>query len=124
MKRMSYQKYNFENLEIYSLAEDIALRIYQITKSFPKEELFVLTSQLRRAAVSIVLNIVEGSSRKSRKDFAHFIDISIGSLFETKAILKLSLKLKYLNENNLNKLYKQSDLLFYKLLSFKKYLLK
>src|SRR3989338_5805262 len=121
---MTYQKYNFENLEIYSLAEDIVLKIYLTTKSFPKEELFVLTSQLRRSCLSIVLNIVEGSSRKSRKDFAHFIDISLGSLFETKAILKISLKLEYLNKNNFNDLYKQIDLLFYKLLSFKKYLLK
>ncbi|OGK23901.1 hypothetical protein A3A46_01040 [Candidatus Roizmanbacteria bacterium RIFCSPLOWO2_01_FULL_37_13] len=121
---MSYQKYNFENLEVYALAEKLVLKIYEISKNFPKEELFILTSQLRRACLSIVLNIVEGSSRKSRKDFAHFIDISIGSLFETKAILRLSLKLKYLKENELIELYKQIDLLFYKLLSFKKYLLK
>src|SRR3989344_4664663 len=121
---MPYQKYNFENLEVYDFAENLVLQIYEVSKNFPKEELFVLTSQLRRACLSVVLNIVEGSSRKSRKDFAHFIDISIGSLFETKAILRLSLKLKYLKENELIELYKQIDLLFYKLLSFKKYLLK
>ena len=121
---MPYQKYNFENLEVYDLAENLLLKIYEVSKNFPKEELFILTSQLKRACLSIVLNIVEGSSRKSRKDFAHFIDISIGSLFETKVILKLSLKFKYLKENELNELYKQIDLLFYKLLSFKKYLLK
>ena len=111
---MPYQKYNFENLEVYDLAENLLLKIYEVSKNFPKEELFILTSQLKRACLSIVLNIVEGSSRKSRKDFAHFIDISIGSLFETKVILKLSSKFKYLKENELNELYKQIDLLFFR----------
>src|SRR3989338_4500367 len=98
---MLYQKYNFENLEIYTLSEELLLIIYQLLKKCPKEELFVIISQLKRAGMSIVLNIAEGSSRKSKKDFAHFIDISIGSLFETKTILLLSLKLEYINQINI-----------------------
>jgi len=68
------KKYNYENLEVYKLAVRLVVEIYNLTKKFPKEEIFGLISQLRRAAVSVLLNIVEGSSRNSKKDFASFID--------------------------------------------------
>ena len=71
-----YIKYNFENLEIYNLANDLVLEIYKITSHFPREELFGLISQIKRAVISIVLNIVEGSGRNSKKDFSRFINFS------------------------------------------------
>ena len=95
-----YIKYNFENLEIYQLAYDFVVEIYKISNRFPKEELFGLISQLRRAVISVVLNIVEGSGRGSKKDFARFINQAIGSLLEVKAILILAVKLKYLPEDS------------------------
>ncbi|MGB9707023.1 MAG: four helix bundle protein [Microgenomates group bacterium] len=115
-----YIKYNFENLEIYQLANDLVIEIYKISNRFPKEELFGLTSQLKRAVVSIVLNIVEGSGRGSKKDFARFINQAIGSLLEVKATLILAIKLKYLPESTAKRLFSPIDKLFFKLTAFKK----
>lgn len=115
-----YIKYNFENLEVYQLANDFAVEIYKTSNKFPKEELFGLTSQLRRAVVSVVLNIVEGSGRGSKKDFSRFINQAIGSLLEVKAILILTVKLKYLPESTAKQLFSSIDKLFFKLVAFKK----
>lgn len=119
---MVYQKYGFENLEVYELAEELVLEIYNLSRQFPKEETFCLISQLHRAVISTSLNIAEGSSRKSKKDFLHFIDIAIGSLFETKSVLRLSVKLKYITEKQLMTVSNNINVLFFKLLAFKKYL--
>ena len=118
-----HQKYNFENLEVYRLARDLVREIYDVSKNFPREEIFVLTSQLRRAAISVLLNIAEGSI-KSKKEFARFIDISIGSLLETKTCLNIAVDLKYMHQNKLRELVEKIDQLFFKLLSLRKYLKK
>jgi len=117
-------KYNFENLEVYELANDFALKIYEITSGFPKEELFGLTSQIKRAATSVVLNIVEGSGRNSKKDFARFISQAIGSLLEVKAVLTLAVKLEYISRETAEELFLLIDKLFFKLIAFKKSLIK
>ena len=119
-----YIKYNFENLEIYQLSSDFAVKIYEISRRFPKEEVFGLTSQLRRATVSVVLNIAEGSGRGSKKDFARFINQAIGSLLEVKAILILSVKLEYLPEGVARDNFPHIDKLFFKLTAFKKCLMR
>lgn len=67
--------YRFENLEVWKLGKEFVVEIYKITKNFPKDELFGLTSQLRRAAVSVVLNIAEGSDRKSDNEFKIFKNV-------------------------------------------------
>src|ERR1700704_4289693 len=74
--------FTFENLEAWQHAIDFADLIYNQTRSFPPDERFGLTNQMRRAAVSISSNIAEGTSRSSKTDFARFIEISTGSLFE------------------------------------------
>jgi len=117
-------KYNFENLEVYELANDFALKIYKIAKNFPKEELFGLISQIKRAATSVVLNIVEGSGRNSKKDFARFINQAIGSLFEVKAVLTLAVDLEYISRETAEELFLLIDKLFFKLIAFKKSLIK
>ena len=90
--------FNFERLEVYQKSNDFVNEVYSFTKDFPKEELFGLTSQFRRAAVSISLNISEGSSR-SQKEFSRFIDIARGSIFECVAILQISLRQGYLKQD-------------------------
>ena len=74
--------FGFERLEVWEKAICFADTVYLITREFPSDERFGLTNQMRRAAVSISSNIAEGSSRNSRKDFARFVEIATGSLFE------------------------------------------
>lgn len=91
---------DFQTLDIWQKSHSLTLSIYEITaKNFPNSELFALTSQLRRAASSIPMNIAEGCGRKSKKDFAHFIQIAIGSSSEVQYQLILAKDLKYINEN-------------------------
>jgi len=116
------KKYNYENLEVYKLAVRLVVEIYNLTKKFPKEEIFGLISQLRRAAVSVLLNILEGSSRNSKKDFASFIDRSIGSTVETRAGLQVAVELKFVTEKEIVGALELIDELYFKLQKLKKYL--
>lgn len=95
--------FNFENLDVYNKSIDVVNDIYLLTKAFPKEEMFGLTSQLRRAAVSITSNIAEGSAR-SKKDFGRFIDIARGSVFECVTMLQISSKQRYIKNENFSDL--------------------
>lgn len=87
--------FRFEELRVYQEALLFVDAIYQITKSWPKDETFGMISQLRRAAVSIALNIAEGTSR-TKKDFRHFLDLAKGSCFECVAILSIAKSRKYI----------------------------
>jgi len=80
---------SFKDLVVWQKAMDLTVAVYQVTKTFPKEELFGLVSQMRRASVSIASNIAEGEARKSKKEFAHFLGISLGSKaeLETQVLL-------------------------------------
>jgi four helix bundle protein len=90
------QKTNhFEQLIVWQKAHQFVLNVYSITKQFPKEELFGLTSQFRRAAISIPANIAEGYSKKGAKDKMRFLNIAQGSLSECQYYLRLSKDLKY-----------------------------
>jgi four helix bundle protein len=97
--------FNFEKLESWHKAIAFADNVYSITKSFPDSERFGLMIQLRRAAVSISSNIAEGSSRSSRSDFARFIEIATGSLFEVVSQLAIVKNQGFLDEVNHRKLY-------------------
>jgi len=94
--------FSFENLDVYNKAIDFVNDVYSLTRTFPKDEMFGLTSQLRRAAVSVPMNISEGSAR-SKKDFTRFIDMA-GSIFECVTALRISLKQGYLNQRRLDDL--------------------
>lgn len=85
----------YRDLIIFQKSDELALLIYKATESFPKSELYGITSQLRRAALSIPTNIVEGYSRKSKKELKQFINISLGSLAETEYLYNFSNKLGY-----------------------------
>ena len=86
---------NYEDLDVWLQAMELVTMIYQQTKRFPKEELYGLTSQIRRAAVSIPSNIAEGQGRETTKDFVHFLVIARGSLNEVKTQLEIARRLEY-----------------------------
>lgn len=92
----------WKNLEVWKLADELAYKVYRITRNFPKEERFGMTSQLRRAALSVPTNIVEGYSRKGDKELSHFVNISIGSMAETKYLLYFAHRLGYVQEKDYN----------------------
>ena len=91
--------YSFEKLEVFKEARELVVWIYSITKEYPSEEKFGLVTQLRRAAVSVVSNLAEGSSRKSAKDQAHFSQIAYSSLLEILTQLILSGDLHFIPED-------------------------
>ena len=90
--------FGFERLEVWNLAIDLADQIYASTRSFPTDERFGLTNQLRRAAVSVAANIAEGSGRGSNKDFIRFIQMSFGSLMETASHLTIAQRQGFLDQ--------------------------
>ena len=91
------KEFRFERLEVWQLARALNRIVYQATRRFPKEELFGLTSQLRRASISVSSNIAEGSGRNSDADFAHFLEISYASLMEVVSQFYLALDENYIN---------------------------
>ena len=99
----------FKDLKVWQKSHELTLEVYRITKSYPNEEKFGLVSQLRRSTSSIPTNLAEGFKRRSRKDFAHFVNMAEGSLEETKYTLFLSHELGYLDKNKLDRLNKIGD---------------
>jgi four helix bundle protein len=87
-----------ESLDVWKKAVDFVVATYKATEAFPKDERFGLTSQLRRAAVSIAANIAEGAGRKSPKEFAHFLSNSQGSASEVDTELLIARRLGYIQE--------------------------
>ena len=87
-------------LRAFELADEVVLLIYQATAGFPKEELYGLTAQMRRAAVSVPSNIVEGCARNSQADYLRFLYVAFGSLRELHYQLGLSKRLGFLKEND------------------------
>lgn len=90
----------WRKLEVWQLADDFALAVYQASKDFPANERYGITSQLRRAALSIPTNIVEGYSRRGDRELSRFLDIALGSHAEAKYLIHFSRKLGYLNAND------------------------
>lgn len=91
---------NYKNLLAWQKSHDLVLTVYKLTEKFPRHEQFALTSQIRKAALSIPTNIVEGYNRKSKKEFVHFIDIALGSLAETEYLAEFSVEINYLKKED------------------------
>jgi four helix bundle protein len=85
----------YKKLIVWQKSDELAYQIYLETKKFPKEEIYGITSQLRRAALSVPTNLVEGSGRQNKKEVKQFVNIALGSLGETEYLLEFSLKLGY-----------------------------
>jgi len=98
-----------KDLEVWKEAVQLVTQIYEVTKDFPKEELYGLISQIRRSAVSIPSNIAEGAARNSEKEFIQFLYISLGSLSELETELIISKNLGYLKDEKEITLMKQID---------------
>ena len=95
---------DFRQLKVWEKSHQLALAIYKVTAKFPKEELYGLTSQVRRASMSIPTNIAEGCGRNTDADFARFLQMAMGSASETEYRLLLSHDLSFLNKEQYDKL--------------------
>ena len=112
--------FRFEGLEIFHAAIDFSARVHEAVKKFPTEERFDLASQARRAANSIVLNIAEGSGRGTKKDFSHFLDMAVGSTFETVACFFVARKQSYISQQDLEEIKRDGEFLSKRINSFKR----
>jgi len=95
---------HYKELIVWQKAMDLVCLIYEVTKVFPKEELYGLTSQIRRAAVSVPSNIAEGQARKSTAEFRNFLSITRGSMAEVETQLMIATRLNYLQENQVQEI--------------------
>ena len=95
---------DFRKYEIWQKAVDIADKVYAVCDGLPKYELYALGDQLRRAVVSISSNIAEGASRTSSVEFAHFLEIAIGSAFEVETQLQIAKRRKYITDEVFNEI--------------------
>lgn len=103
---------NYKDLKVWQKAHAFTLKVYTITQTFPKQEMYGITNQIRRSSSSIPANIAEGCGKRTPSDFANFLNIALGSANETEYFLILSYDLKYLNDeeefnellNNINEI--------------------
>ena len=89
---------SYKRLIVWRKADELAKALYTETKNFPRSEIYGVTSQLRRAALSVPINIVEGYARKGKKELKHFLSIALGSLAETEYLIDFSFDIGYLEK--------------------------
>jgi four helix bundle protein len=107
-QKPDHEKTNYDE-KLENLANTYAHKVYDYTKDFPKDEIFGLTSQLKRASLSVVLNYIEGYARRRKAVFKNFIEISYGSLKESAYLIDFSYNRKYLTKEQRNELLKLGD---------------
>ncbi|MET3979327.1 four helix bundle protein [Mucilaginibacter sp. UYP25] len=101
--------FKFEKLIVWQKAVDLSADVHEVTKSFPKDELFVLTSQIKRAADSVALNIAEGSTGQSNPEFNKFLGYALRSNIEVVSCLYLAQRRNIISQENFSKLYQQCE---------------
>lgn len=101
----------YKDLDVYKGGYKLSLEIYKQTEKYPQHEIYGVISQIRRAALSIPLNIAEGYGRKSKEEFKRFLKISLGSLYEVQTLLEISRDLNYIKKEQYIEISKQYDLL-------------
>lgn len=114
--------HNFRNIKVYQKAINYAVSIYKLTNRFPKHELFGLMNQIRRAVISISLNIAEGSGNSSNKEFKRFLEISLRSNYEVISCLEIANKLGYCEKEETNKLITEANEIASMIVGFRKQL--
>lgn len=102
-------KHNFRRLKIHQRALAFVVEIYKISKRFPEEEVYGLTSQIRRAATLVALNIAEGSGNFSEKEFKRYWEIALRSDYEVIACLEIALRLNYCSSDDCDRLISEAD---------------
>ena len=95
------KKYSYKNLDAYKESKTLVMMVYKLLKQFPKEEMYALCDQLRRAVISVPSNLAEGSGRTSGKDQAHFIEMAYGSLMEVSCQMDIALDLGYVSREDI-----------------------
>lgn len=103
---------DYTKIEAWRLADDLTVAIYGRTRSFPREEIYGLTIQLRRVSYSVPANLAEGASRESKKDYLHFLYIARGSLSESQYFIHLAHRLGYLSVKEADALREQTKIAF------------
>jgi four helix bundle protein len=107
---MSHDKIaRFEDMTVWQDSQELAVSVYKLTKTFPKDELYSLTNQVRRSASSVSANIAEGFGRGTNKDKSQFYRVALGSLFETKNFIYLSARLNYIDNGSTKELVAAID---------------
>ena len=109
----------YEKLRVTKEIRIFIRNVYVITKHFPKDEVFSLTSQIRRASISVLLNLAEGHARRGRKEFVHFLKISIGSLLEVDAAMKIAFDLGYMSEEEVKNIASHIQCVYFPLLKLR-----
>ncbi len=117
-------KHNFKEIKAWQKAKSLVYIVYKLTRQFPAEEKYALTSQVKRAVVSISSNIAEGSGRNTNNDFAHFLDIALGSAFELESELLVAINLDFLTSNECENIFNQLDEVQKLIVGFQNYLRK
>jgi S23 ribosomal protein. len=95
---------NYKELKVWQKSIDFAVLIYNVTQSFPPNEQYGLTSQLRRAASSVAANIAEGAGRNTDKEFVYFLSIALGSIYETETFITIASKIGYISTEKANEI--------------------
>ena len=99
---------SYSELIAWQKAMDLVQNVYEVVRAFPKEEIYGLMSQLKRAAVSVPSNIAEGQGRKSTRDFLHHLSIAYGSLMEVETQILIAVRLEYLNQQGVERIVEQT----------------
>jgi four helix bundle protein len=100
---------DYTKIKAWQLTDELALLVYKVTREFPKSEIWGLTSQMRRAAVSVPANIVEGSARRSRNEYLHFLYIALSSLAELNYYIRFTKELGYLDTKSFQESWLKSQ---------------
>ncbi|WP_373523261.1 four helix bundle protein [Aquiflexum sp.] len=112
-------KHNFKNLKVWQKSVDLAVKVYQMTGTFPSEEKFGMTSQMRRSSVSIPSNVAEGSARNSSKAFTNCLDISLGESFELETQTIIANRVGLLDQDQFDDLNQDLDEIQKMIIGFK-----